>query len=222
MPPLAGYFWRTDSSSFVDTVCEGKSRKDATTAASAATPNTGLGDGSIVSQGALVSSNCDLPGFSRPAILTIDGAASRIDVLHRGAVPPAGVARDSISAGPNLVSVNASTGRSFVDIPADDDNVGNILEHAANTGFGVRVSGSSAHAFLVTTDGYDGCPLLNMSCGTNAFVLADFFLNELNVTIAMAMDQGGSTTLWTKSHGIVSSSGGGPRPLYSGLFVVSQ
>jgi hypothetical protein len=33
------------------------------------------------------------------------------------------------------------------------------------------------------------------------------------------MDQGGSTTMWVKGLGIVSKSGGGPRPIFAGLFV---
>jgi hypothetical protein len=48
-------------------------------------------------------------------------------------------------------------------------------------------------------------------------LLKDFF----NVTSALNMDQGGSTTFWTKSAGIVSHSGGGPRAINSGLFVVT-
>lgn len=117
-----GYFWRIDVRTFTDGVCLGKSRANALSPPSSATPNTGVGDGSIVASGALLSSNCDCIGFSRPAILTLNGTASRIDVLHRGDQPPAGLALDSLSAGPNLVSSNASG--SYIDIPSDDDNIG--------------------------------------------------------------------------------------------------
>ena len=70
---------------------------------------------------------------------------------HRGDSPPAGLAYDSVSAGPNLVSVNA-TGP-YIDIPSDDDNILNILEHSANTGVGINGS----MAYFVTFDGYDSC-----------------------------------------------------------------
>lgn len=134
-----GYFWRLDVSTFVDGVCQGKTRADALTNASASDPNAGVGDGSVIVNGELLASNCDCPGFSRPAVLTLNGSAPYVDVLHRGDAPPAGLAVDSISAGPNLVSSNATAG-AFVDIPADDDNIGNIFEHSANTAVGVNGS----------------------------------------------------------------------------------
>lgn len=117
-----GYFWRTDVHSFVDTVCQGKSRAQAEAAPSATAPNAGVGDGAVFSGGQLLASNCDCAGFSRPAVLTINGSLSRVDVLHRGDAPPFGPALDAIAAGPNLVASNASG--AFVAIPSDDDNIG--------------------------------------------------------------------------------------------------
>ena len=218
----------------------GKSRADAERAPNITCANCGVGDAVSVSLGVIVSNNCDCHGFSRPAVLTINGSASHIDVLHRGDPAPAGTSLDSIGAGPNLVSTNSTTGEPFVDIPSDDDNIGNILEHSANTGVGLRTglpppdwaasscgiafgglaNGAAQTAFLVTVDGYDGCPLLDSSCGTNAYLLAGFFKDCLAVGAALGMvricvaslrvstsrsygvlvaalqDQGGSTTMW--------------------------
>ena len=208
------YFYRVDVATFVDGVCLGKTRANALQPASAKLPNDGLGDGAIIVGGVLLSSNCDCVGYSRPAVLSINGSDTRVDVLHRGDAPPAGLSLDALSAGPNLVTTNG-TG-TFINIPSDDDNIGNILEHSANTAFGITKDGV---AMLVTTDGYDGCPLLNTSCGTNAFTLAYLLRDAFGAATALGMDQGGSTTLWTKQYGVVSSSGGGPRPIYAGLFV---
>lgn len=115
-----GYFWRLDITPvWVDDVCLGKTRKDAERPANASCANCGVGDAVSVSLGALVSHNCDCHGFSRPAVLSINGTSSRIDVLHRGDPAPAGTALDAIGAGPNLVSTNASG--TFVNIPKDDE-----------------------------------------------------------------------------------------------------
>lgn len=217
----AGYFWRTDVSKFTDSVCRGKTRADALEPADPLHANYGVGDGSTVSQGAYLSSNCNCPGFSRPTVLTINGLQSRIDVLTRGALPPFNETFDSISSGPNLVSTNAKG--PFINIPKDDDNIFNILEHAANTMFGLdSVTGFS---YFVTFDGHDGCSFFDPSCGTNAFTMAYYARDHLNVTSAMGMDQGGSTTMFVKGEGkdgIVSQSGGDARKVFNGLFLVSS
>ena len=160
-----GYFWRVDVSSFFDTVCLFKWRTDALEAVSPTVPNAGVADGAIVADGAWLGSNCDCAGFSRPAVLTLNGTSSRVDVVTRGELPPYGTAYDAISAGPSIVTHNASG--VFVGVPAGDDNIGNILEHSANTGFGMAANGT---AFLVTFDGSDGCSFLDPTCGTNACV----------------------------------------------------
>ena len=213
----AGYFWRIDVSTFTDGVCQGKTRADALENVSAAFPNYGVGDGSIVYDGMLLGSNCNCSGFSRPAILTLNGSAPYISVLHRGDVPPAGLSLDSVSAGPNLVSSNASG--PYIDIPSDDDNILNILEHSANTGFGINGS----NVYFVTFDGFDSCAPWNPTCGTNAYTLAYFFKDYLGVVTALGMDQGGSTTMFVAGQGngtgIVSNPGQQPRSVFSGLFL---
>ena len=161
-----GYFYRVDVGSFIDGVCQGKTKADAEAPVSKSTPNTGVGDCATVISGAALSSNCDEPGYSRPAVLTINGTSSYVSVLHRGDVPPAGLTLDSLSAGPNLVTTNASG--TFVDIPSDDDNIGNILEHAANTGVGFAANGT---AYLVAFDGADSCFFADPTCGTNCFTM---------------------------------------------------
>ena len=209
-----GYFWRTDVATFLDTVCQGKTRADALAAPSAAAPNAGVGDGAVIAGGELLASNCDCPGFSRPAVLTINGSSSRVDVLRRGDPPPFGRALDALSAGPNLVSSNASG--PFINIPKDDDNIGNVFEHSANTAVGLLPNGT---AILVTTDGYDGCNPFDASCGTNAFTLAYLMKDYFGVASAMGMDQGGSTTMWVSGVGVVTNPGRGVRDVFSALFV---
>ena len=209
-----GYFWRTDSAGFFDGVCLGKTRAEALLPPSLAAPNQGVGDGAVVAGGALLASSCDCLGYSRPALLSINGSASRIDVQRRGAAPLFGTALDSLAAGPNLVSSNASG--PYLDIPADDDNIGNILEHSANTAVGLLANGT---ALLVTTDGFDGCSGLDATCGCNAFTLAYLMKDYFGVASALGMDQGGSTTMFVRGAGVVTNPGQGVRAVFSALFV---
>lgn len=216
----AGYFWRVDVSTFVDSVCQGKGRAQALTPASPTNQSYGVGDTNIVLNNKYMSGNCPYPGFSRPATLTLNGTSSYFTLQHRGDPAPAGTALDSVSAGPQLVTTNASG--TYINIPSDDDNIGNILEHSANTAVGF--SPDNRLAYLVTTDGWDSCSLLDPTCGTNAYALAYLMRDVLGCGAAMGMDQGGSTTMWVKGQGaggIVSYSGGSPRPLYSGLGVLA-
>ena len=79
--------------------------------------------------GQLLASNCDCPGYSRPAVLNLPAAGSSnasISVLSRGEAPAAEV-QNAIGAGPNLVSFDGTTGSSFVDIPEDDDNINRLV-----------------------------------------------------------------------------------------------
>jgi len=218
-----GYFYRLDVKTFFDGVCIGKTSTDANQPPSLTAPNRGINDGTIVSNGQLLGSNCDCVGYSRPVVLSINGTNSQFDLLTRGAEPPFGLALDSIASSPNLVSTNA-TG-SFVNIPADDDNLGNILEHSANTAVCLRPTsdGTSIEVVMITIDGYDGCSSFNSTCGTNAFSQGYLLKDYFNCTSGMNMDQGGSTTMWIngqENNGIVSFSGGGPRAIASGLFLV--
>lgn len=83
-------------------------------------------------------SNCNCSGYSRPAVLELDGTSSTIEVMYRGDAAPQNVS-NAIGAGPNLVSYDSVSQSSFVDIPSDDDNI-NIFEHAANTAVGLVLS----------------------------------------------------------------------------------
>ena len=92
------------------------------------------------------------------------GSASTIEVLHRGE-PVADSIQTAIGAGPNLVSFDASTGTSYVDIPSDDDNI-NILEHAANSAVGLVLS--KKQVTLVVTVYYwfkNYCLTVRRMCG---------------------------------------------------------
>jgi len=55
--------------------------------------------------------------------------------------------------------------------------------------------------------------------------MAYFMKDYLGVSSAMAMDQGGSTTMYVAGHGqngIVSKYGGGPRAIFNGLFLLAE
>jgi len=127
-----GYFWRLDITPFwFDDVCRTKVRKEAEMPAARVEPNFGIHDGAVKISGLTVGSNCDCAGYSRPAVISTVGANSdwEISVMQRGQQPANNV-YSALGAGPNLVSFNTTTKTSFIDIPADDDNI-NIHEHAA-------------------------------------------------------------------------------------------
>ncbi len=83
-----------------------------------------------------------------------------------------------------LTCMHVNTG-SYINIPADDDNLGNIFEHSANTGVGLAGNGT---VYMVTFDGNDSC-LFDPRCGINAFSMAYFFKDYLGVASAFGMDQ---------------------------------
>jgi hypothetical protein len=219
-----GYFYRTDVSTFIDNVCWGKSKAQAEQPPSQAKPDNGVGDTLVMIDGVQGSTNCDCIGYNKPATLVINGTASYITVQNTASPAPPGV-KSCLAAGPNLVSHNSSG--SFLGIPSDDEN-SNILEWSSNTAAGLTTLPSGKTLLtLVTADGYDGCMWLDPVCGIDAYNFAFFMKDYLNVTTAMEMDQGGSTTMFIKGRGkdgIVSCSSnkdctGGPRPLFSGLMV---
>lgn len=236
-----GYFWRVDIDGFWrDNVCRGKLRKEAEQPASPLFPNFGIGDGLVKIDGEVFSNNCNCTGYSRPAVLKLDGRQSSIDVLQRGeTVPP--TVHNAIGAGPNLVSYDAQTGQSYVDVPADDDNI-NKLVYEATTAVGLvytpieDTSGTnwtdvtSDELVMVTTDGSDSCMPWESYCGLFSPDLASLMREVFGCGVAMSMDQGGSTTMWVRGEndersGIVSNSdnkeeaSGTGRALANGLFV---
>lgn len=229
-----GYFWRVDITPFwVDDVCRKKTRKEALSPVDPAYPNYGVGDGLIKIDGVVKSNNCNCTGYSRPAVLALGGIKSTIEVLYRGETVDDSVA-NAIGAGPNLVSFDASTMQSYIDIPEDDDNI-NIYEHAANTAVGLIYSDATKKEtntlLFVTTDGSDECGPLDYTCGLNSRNLASLMKDYFKSSMAMSMDQGGSTTMWVKGanperNGVVSRShsdepaiNDGPRSVANGLFI---
>lgn len=130
-----GYFYRTDSASFIDNVCWGKNKSDAQKPVSNTAPNDGVGDTLVVVNGTRVSSNCDCIGFNRPALVVLNGTSTRIAVQSTASPPPPGTV-NAIAAGPNLVSFNGTSNTSYINIPKDDEN-SNILEWSSNTGVGL-------------------------------------------------------------------------------------
>jgi hypothetical protein len=73
---------------------------------------------------------------------------------------------------------------------------------------------------LVTARGNDGCARADPTCGIDAFPMASFARHVLGASSALEMDQGGSTTMWLASDGIVEPVHRGARKLFSGLFLV--
>ena len=141
--PLAGvnggYFFEVNRDDFVDDVCWGKLRRDALHNVSLSDPNAGIGDGLTIMEGRYVSSNCDKHGNSKPVAAVLDYPPHFVKLERAGRLPD-GV-KWAIAAGPNLVSRNASSGISNIDI--EGDNI-NILEHASNTALAIRGSMSGA------------------------------------------------------------------------------
>lgn len=230
-----GYFWRVDIDGiWFDDVCRGKTRNDANHPASSENVNYGVSDGLVKIDGVVYGNNCNCTGYSRPAILAINGDLSNINVVYRAETVDESVS-NAIAAGPNLVSYNATSDSSYVDIPSDDDNI-NILEHAANTAVGIRFTKGadgmkSSQMTLVTTDGSDECGPKDITCGLNSADLASLMKDHFQSNVAMSMDQGGSTTMWVKGaspdrNGVVSRSHNtepveqdGPRHVANGLFI---
>ena len=219
--PLAGvnggYFFEVNRADFFDDVCFGKNRANALRNASLSDPNAGIGDSLTILNGTYASSNCDKVGNSKPVAAVLDWPPRFVKLKRAGRLP-AGV-EWAIGAGPNLVSRNASSGVSRIDI--EGDNI-NILERASNTALAIRSHGDTASEFLlVTFDGVDGCVEYG-KCGVNAWQFAAFLLDYLKVDSAMNMDQGGSTAMWIKGQpasGIVSNPGVAERLLFNGVFL---
>jgi len=208
-----GYFFEVNRMDFLDDVCFGKLRRDALRNVSLADPNAGIGDGLTIMNGQYKSSNCDKAGNSKPVVALLD-YPPRFMKLARAERAPQGT-QWAIAAGPNLVSRDASTNISHVDI--EGDNV-NIIEHASNTGLAIR----GDEFMLVAVDGMDGCVEYKPTCGVNAWQFASFMLDYLQAESAMEMDQGGSTAMWIEGQpnkGIVSNPGVHERPLFNGLFI---
>ena len=193
-----GYFWRVDIDGFWrDNVCHGKVRKEAEQPADPLFVNFGIGDGLVKIDGKVLSNNCNCTGFSRPAVLKLEQLNTSIEVLHRGETVEKHV-KSAIGAGPNLVSYNAETGVSYVDIPSDDDNI-NRLVYEATTAVGLSrytIDGTKkvdtetmgGTLIMVTTDGSDSCLPKDDYCGLIAPNLASLmievtgFIFELRLT----------------------------------------
>jgi len=121
-------------------VCWTKSKAQAEQPPSENHRSFGVGDSAVVINSTIIATNCEDPGYARPAALVCDGTKSNVIVQHRGDLLPPNTAY-AIAAGPNLVSSGGSG--AFVDIPLDDFNV-NIWEHASNTA-GAGDAASAAH-----------------------------------------------------------------------------
>ena len=185
-----GYFWRVDITKFwFDNVCWLKTREEAQSPVSSDHVNNGVGDGLIKIDGIVHSNNCNCTGFSRPAVLSIDGENTNIEVLHRGETVAENI-QNAIGAGPNLVSYDPITKSSYIDIPADDDNV-NDLDWAAKSAVGVKfdtATGKATHIMLLTTDGNDGCKYNDISCGLDMKSVASLLKDQYGAHIALSMD----------------------------------
>jgi len=229
-----GYFWRVDIEDFWrDNVCKGKTRSEAETPADYATnPNFGIGDGLIKVDGKVYSNNCNCFGYSRPAVIKLDGQKTDIEVLHRGETVDDSV-QNALGAGPNLLSYNSTTEEAYVDIPSDDDNINRVVyEATASVGFNIDPkSGLVTSLVMVETDGSDDCLPNQDWCGIFAKDLASLLKEAFGLEKARSMDQGGSTTMWIKGenpskNGVISratntepAENEGARNIANGLFI---
>lgn len=233
-----GYFWRVDIEGFWrDNVCRGKTRDEAEHEVSSENVNYGIGDGLIKLNGAVLANNCNCSGYSRPAVIKLDGRNSDIDVLYRGETVGESVS-NALGAGPNLVSYDPVTRASYIDVPSDDDNVNKfVYEATAAVGLILETQDEESteqppatELVMVTTDGSDSCMPSEPYCGLVSPNLASLMKEVFGCGVAMSMDQGGSTTMWVSGenpdrNGVVSKSdnkepdGGGVRSIANGLFI---
>jgi hypothetical protein len=189
-----GYFWRIDVEGYWrDNVCRGKHRVDAEQPASTDCPNCGVGDGVVIIDGVLESSNCNCTGYSKPSVISLAQGGSSITVLDRGGFVDPNLVPNAIAAGPNLVSYDPSAGCAFVDIPEGDDNVNRVV-YEASTAVGLvqlQTNGSmvATEGVLVTTDGSDSCHPNEHYCGLQCRDLATLMKDVFGCTQAMSMDQ---------------------------------
>lgn len=203
---------------FIDDVCFGKFRSAALKPVSASDPNAGVGDCLTILNGTYASSNCDKVGNSKPVAAILDHPPRFVQQDRAERLPPS--VQWAIAAGPNLVSLNTSSGVSYIDIRGDNVN---ILEHASNTALALK----GAEFMLVTFDGEDNCTEYKPLCGVNSRQFAAFLLDHLEVDTAMEMDQGGSTAMWVQGQpgtvagepGIVSNPGHSERLIFNGVFI---
>jgi hypothetical protein len=216
MPPGAlagingGYFWEVLNQRFFDNVCIGKLREEAEQPCSEQHPNRGRGDTLVRIKGQLMSTNCDLLGFSHPVAFVMNGTASYLVPLRRGQqldVP------DALANSPLLV-----LGGRYA-IPVDDLGL-NRWSHSANAAVALRGQEAEAELILVASDGRDSCPRSDPSCGIDAEPMAYFMLDVVQAEQAVELDQGGSTTLWVKGLGIVNNNRNSPRKVFSGIAVM--
>lgn len=206
-----GYFFEVNRKEFIDDVCFFKTKADAHSPVSPQNPNHGIGDTQVVIDGKQVSSNCDLVGFSHPTALILDGRKTKTLLMSRG--QQAQGYQNVIANGPNLVT----NGR--VNIPWDDYEL-NIWSHEANTAVALTgPEGARDEIIFIASEGHDGCPRSDPTCGLEARPMAGFCADYLKATDAVEMDQGGSTTMYIKSLGLVGSNRLTPRLIYSGLYV---
>lgn len=228
-----GYFWRVDTSGhWRDNVCKGKTREEAEQPVSNENVNFGIGDGVIKVNGKIYSNNCDCYGYSRPAVIALDGQNSYIEVLNRGDQVSDNV-QNALGAGPNLVSYNTTTSTSYTDIPSDDDNINRfVYEATASVGFKIdKTTGLRTSLIMIETDGSDSCKPNESYCGIFANDLAKLLQEAFQIDQAMSMDQGGSTTMWIKGenpskNGVISRADNtepaedeGARNIANGLFI---
>ena len=167
-----GYFWEVKNKDFFDDVCFFKSREDAEKNVSIDNPNYGIGDTLVRVNGTLKSCNCDLYGFSHPSAIILDGKNSHTKLLKRGEqLGPE--YPNVIACGPNLV--NWEDGKAVFGIPWDDFEL-NRWGHSSNTAVGlIGIPGNMETIAFVVTDGHDGCPLSNHTCGFEFFFFFSYF-----------------------------------------------
>lgn len=210
-----GYFWELNKAIWADNVCWSKTRAMAQAPASPSSPSHGASDSLVKSRGVWLGGPCDtaVNGIMMPAVLQLHGRNASIAVYDKGCDVEADTA---IGNAPNLVSTRGA--RTFVDIPHGDTNL-NIVEKSAQSAVGVRPGGREV--VMVSHDGIDGCAYANATCGMSSIQLAYYLKDRLSLAQAMQLDGGGSTTLWVRGRGVVTSNGFARERLVANALMVS-
>jgi hypothetical protein len=129
-------------------VCFGKRREDALQHASPSNPHFGIGDTLVRINGTLMSSNCDLPGFSHPNAIVCKGVLSEITPLTQGEQ----LEGENILANSPLLVMDGEFA-----IPEFDWGL-NRWAHSSNAAFGlIGKPGAMQTSVFVVSDGHDGC-----------------------------------------------------------------
>jgi len=199
-----GYFFINEPK-FTDSNCPKKKYPQPAT-----TQN--IGDGVLTIDGVNYSVNCgELGPISSPRATIIQDAQNNWSIQNIGAETVPGGIIQGLGAGPAMIDKGK--------IAMDWQQIPSTFEYAANTAVSLaKDNNQHTHLQLFTVDGVDN------EAGMISYEMTNFIYTQypklfhLNVTQAMSMDQGGSTTLYVDGNIVSKSDAKGKlRPVYDAL-----